>query len=1065
MIKDIDVDTVIKKSAINIINERKIFINVYKIALEYCNIYDKYIRVSNTEWILSHDMVYPNIINIYARNPLKVANTIANKLYETVTDVIYLKTQIPFREFEISVATRSMIKIYKDTMIKGDIVTTVMGHKIRLMSSHVELINIFHILYSPFPDQWDIASLLMNKLLIIDEKDTDVSTNINTDTNIEDKHEDKHDKGHKRGGNDGKIFKFKKICYDNLHNSDMGILIGKWACAKIYDLHKEEWKRYVSIYPLQLISSLSISVMKEKINNLLREYKYQLTSTEETVDIPYDYWLTKTTYLIDGNILFEIYNSTTYELVPYTISNVILGHPYVIARFLAIDNIHGWTYDVNRLITDVIIPNQYMGVYKNMMVEKRKLIKEQEVKFAPYIPMQYEHKFHRLRTFDDKKIHTGGNNLGWINHGDGENDEDDPVYTGGGRDETDDHWEYTHVDKFIADNKKGKIGFPYKRLFYSDEEIYDKFDKLRKYDYNTRLTKIDKSYIIRQLRMKQSMTYCGRYTILKNNDQDYEDFNLLSDMFQEYNRMRCRFTTNQSPLNVYESKLQFFAQECISAHKSINPKDMRHTIYLHTKECTSFRPSNLVAMIQMFKATNVLDFSSGWGDRLIAAMATGVKYTGVDPNTVLHPKYNEMIEFFSHATPPIDKSKYTMVCSPFEDYKITDKYDLVFTSPPYFDMEKYSDQDTQSIVKYRNVNSWFDNFLVVSVKKAASCLVEDGHMVIVISQDHKHDYVTRLIDYIHNRIHGLKYLGVISYSFIKDNYPVSAQPMFVWKKCVHIPIELYSPPIEIIQYTVESTNKTFKVNVIRDDYLIGGTKQRSMIPLLEEIKEETIIFSGSVYGCAQVAFGYATYLTHKKGIIYVESNKRNTLTSKALSYGIRMTSCKGLSDARKRASDYYKHNKSNSYLLELGGNNDRFKEILVQNIKAAWPHTIDENDDIDTKYMQDIDIKGGKPKDSKDSKDTQPKVIWLVAGSGIIMETLYNVFPYTYFNVVQVGRTIWEDQIDKKRTTIYVSNEKYQDVAIHQPPYPTVNTYDAKLWKYVLDHGNDGDYIWNVSSM
>jgi hypothetical protein len=88
--------------------------------------------------------------------------------------------------------------------------------------------------------------------------------------------------------------------------------------------------------------------------------------------------------------------------------------------------------------------------------------------------------------------------------------------------------------------------------------------------------------------------------------------------------------------------------------------------------------------------------------------------------------------------------------------------------------------------------------------------------------------------------------------------------------------------------------------------------------------------------------------------------------------------------------------------------------------------------------------------------------MWVVGGSATLLNALYKVFPDTVFKVVQVGKKIWPDQLDLKRTELFVSDEKFTDVAKIQPPYPTVKTYDAKLWKYVLEHGEDGDYVWNV---
>ena len=95
-------------------------------------------------------------------------------------------------------------------------------------------------------------------------------------------------------------------------------------------------------------------------------------------------------------------------------------------------------------------------------------------------------------------------------------------------------------------------------------------------------------------------------------------------------------------------------------------------------------------------------------------------------------------------------------------------------------------------------------------------------------------------------------------------------------------------------------------------------------------------------------------------------------------------------------------------------------------------------------------------------KNKKPKRIWIVAGSAILVNVLYVVFPKTFFNVIQVGKTVWADQLDEKRTKFYKSDEKFYDIAKEQPPYPTVATYDAKLWKFVKMHGEDGDYIWNV---
>ena len=59
--------------------------------------------------------------------------------------------------------------------------------------------------------------------------------------------------------------------------------------------------------------------------------------------------------------------------------------------------------------------------------------------------------------------------------------------------------------------------------------------------------------------------------------------------------------------------------------------------------------------------------------------------------------------------------------------------DIVFTSPPYFTVERYSHDDTQSWVRYKEIDSWNKNFLHKAVKKAWKCLQKGGILLVNIS--------------------------------------------------------------------------------------------------------------------------------------------------------------------------------------------------------------------------------------------------------------------------------------------------------------------------------------------
>lgn len=331
--------------------------------------------------------------------------------------------------------------------------------------------------------------------------------------------------------------------------------------------------------------------------------------------------------------------------------------------------------------------------------------------------------------------------------------------------------------------------FPYKRLNYSDEDIYEMFEKLKRFNVKERILILEKPYTLRNVSDEIPLLFEGNPVILLNKPSDYEDWNLLSDMFQERCRMKCKlFTQKDSPHEFYMKNKRFIERKTIEKYGSKTPFNIREYLYKTYKECTSHRPSNIVALIQLFGAKTVFDFSSGWGDRLIGAMATDVEYCGVDPNSCLHPNYKEMIGFFAK-----NPNKYTMIEGRIEDViiplptsrkrggrKAGGGYDLVYTSPPYYDLEIYEKHDKNL---YSNEDIWFNNFFSVALQKSWDVLSPfGGIMAININQKHRGEkYISKMIDFVSKSLEGSEYLGVISYS---EEHLRNPQPIWIWRKSI-----------------------------------------------------------------------------------------------------------------------------------------------------------------------------------------------------------------------------------------------------------------------------------------
>lgn len=596
-------------------------------------------------------------------------------------------------------------------------------------------------------------------------------------------------------------------------------------------------------------------------------------------------------------------------------------------------------------------------------------------------------------------------------------------------------YEYKNVNDFMNDVQKGLIGFPYKRLRHTDDEILQMFKNLKEVDVFDPRRILNKHYTIHNLNMpKNSLLFLGQPFLYIIQKSDYAEFESLSDMFNEENRMMCKFFSSVSdPLTYFNKNTRKLAEFAIQKYKVINMDTLDKIIYENIKSCSSFKPINLKFILKKFNCKSVLDPSSGWGDRLIAAMACDVRYVGVDPNYLLHPKYKEMIEFFM---PENKRKRYTMIEGKIQDVKLpNEKFDLVFTSPPYFKIEQYLNNGR---VVDENEITWFNNFMIPMINKTYKKLKNGGYFILVINQLKHEHYISKMLNYIYNEIADLFYLGVISYADISIANP---QPMWIWKRCKKPPVELYNPPIVMTNHFTRVENRKINYNVFRDDVLIGGTKQRALVPFIEKTNKDKYVYAGPSQGYAQIALAYSCRIMKKTAVLFLPkptgNAKRTALTNYALSFdNVELHEIPAdLKTLQKNAEDYANDN-PNSYLLAFGGNEPLYVDMLYKSIKSA----------LKSARMVRLN----------------PKRIWLVAGSATILNVLYKVFPKTHFCAVQVGKKIWPDQLDESRTTLYISEESFTERAKIQPDYPTVATYDAKLFVFFLKYGEEGDYIWNV---
>jgi len=135
--------------------------------------------------------------------------------------------------------------------------------------------------------------------------------------------------------------------------------------------------------------------------------------------------------------------------------------------------------------------------------------------------------------------------------------------------------------------------------------------------------------------------------------------------------------------------------------------------------------------------TAVLDFSAGWGGRCLGAMALGIPYIGIDTNKDLRPAYERMVKELDSDSNSKSNSN-SKVTMRFQDAAATDfsrfKYDMVFTSPPYFKTVKPI-EGYAHMPNYKDRADFNARFLFPVVRSTYAHLARGGTYALNIPDD------------------------------------------------------------------------------------------------------------------------------------------------------------------------------------------------------------------------------------------------------------------------------------------------------------------------------------------
>lgn len=423
-------------------NDRSLYIPYFKAVEEYCAANMVLLGGQvGVDILLSRPYHRGSFMwELYTDNALTKSREIADILYKTPnhhidSKTVVMDTVLKYKEFTIKVNNRLLFTVYGLDKYRGislvDLVGPVpiksyfSGTEIKCMSSEIQLIEIYRSLYLPARrETWDFcfraeAGLMegikgSHECMNIDDEEVDGGCDAENCI---------------VGGADN-ITKLNNIILTSMCAESDYVVIGDYA---LLGLDKARTTAPIDISNvngrLQILAdshidevineiSAALDTHLSKSNNLNR-----LSYVKYPLNIPTDFQLTKYTVYYNDNPLMDVFNSTTYEMIPYKVSygplkNVKLGNVFVVLRFKMIDlwilklimnlgsdpaahmaaKIDAVWRQIRQLrgVMESVKPEEYVGGlfqlkdyvgrYINEIVAKRKIARSTGERFKSYIP-------------------------------------------------------------------------------------------------------------------------------------------------------------------------------------------------------------------------------------------------------------------------------------------------------------------------------------------------------------------------------------------------------------------------------------------------------------------------------------------------------------------------------------------------------------------------------------------------------------------------------------------------------------------------------------------------------
>lgn len=352
------------------------------------------------------------------------------------------------------------------------------------------------------------------------------------------------------------------------------------------------------------------------------------------------------------------------------------------------------------------------------------------------------------------------------------------------------------------------------------------------------------------------------------------------------------------------------------------------------------------------------------------------------------------------------------------------KYDMVFAYEKSFDLMSY-------------INMSWD---MLNIGGFLLCITENKYSDIIDNMDSKDNcYLQSILNYNDDNSN----FALLIYRKLESPYDpygdIRNTPSY--HEILSVKFEL---PLRTHIYNEN------KFNVYRGDKLIGGIKQIALYSIMQQYKENNIFYYDDTYDSAVLSIAivcmYLAKQFHLITPLKYDNNDRFNIISKL--FGAKIHYIPKL------------NNIQDSLLKEQS------KIDIINNIMSNYENKILLPIGLDMPDMTQNYLYGPLNEIKKYNKIVKNVWIVLTIDSIRLFNALYRFLPpLTKYHIILI------DDLDKSKLgfynpdniTFYNAPESLLIPAKNLPPYPSDIYRDAKLWQFIMIHGQDGDFIFNCA--